>query len=378
MSVAQHSPLHSSRSLPSMLLGGTTALVAEAIVRKKPWIKVVFNTGKEVLGLGLGASVYQAFGAVPSVEVFDLNLPAVMGAGISYTALTALAVVYAVSLAEQLPFGRAFAQMYAGSILYDFFATPIPALLAYLYARFELGGIALLTVPLFVVRHVYVQNLRLEQSGRDLLDLMVKAIEARDPYTSGHSQRVMAYARAIAREAGLSGRQVEQVGTAALLHDVGKIYEEYAPLLRKAGKLSVDEKKLLQSHPVRSAELVSTISSLRGVIAESVRHHHENYDGTGYPDGFAAERIPIGARVIMIADTLDAMTTDRPYRMALPVDRVVEEIRRYSGRQFDPRLAEIVLRSPTIRRMITEVSTSVESRETEVPAPSSHTSRAVV
>ena len=342
-------------AFPGMLLSGAVAFSAEAVVRNKPWIKVVFNTGKEVLGVGLAASVYQALGGEPSMERFDLNLPAVVGAGICYTLLTSIAVVHAVSLAERFPFNKAFSQMAAGSILYDVFATPAPALLAYLYVRFELAGVALLAVPLFIVRHIYVQNLRLEQSSRDLLDLMVKAIEARDPYTCGHSQRVMEYARIIAKEAGLSGRQVDQIATAALLHDVGKIHEEYAPLLRKDGMLTADERKLLQSHPVRSAELVSTVSTLKGPIAEAVRHHHENFDGTGYPDGFAGERICIGARVIMIADTIDAMTTDRPYRGALPFERVAIELRKYSGRQFDPRLAEVALRSAAIRRMISEV-----------------------
>jgi HD-GYP domain-containing protein (c-di-GMP phosphodiesterase class II) len=367
-------------TLPGMLLGAAVIFAAEAVVRQKPWIKVVFNTSKEVLGLGLASSVYQALGAEPSVRAFTLNLPAVVGAGVTYTLSTAVAVVYAVSLAERVNFSRAFAQMCAGSIMYDVFATPIPALLAYLYVRFELAGVALLTVPLFIVRHIYVQNLRLEQSSRDLLDLMVKAIEARDPYTSGHSQRVMEYARTIAREAGLSSRQVDQIGTAALLHDVGKIYEEYAPLLRKEGKLSPDERKLLQSHPVRSAELVATISTLRGTIAEAVRHHHENYDGTGYPEGFAGEKIPIGARVIMIADTLDAMSTDRPYRRALPFEQILEEIRKYAGRQFDPRLAEIATRSPSIRRMVEGASAPVRVWQDEIPRPTivAGSSRAVV
>jgi HD-GYP domain-containing protein (c-di-GMP phosphodiesterase class II) len=213
-------------------------------------------------------------------------------------------------------------------------------------------GVAVLSVPLFVVRHIYVQNMRLEQANRELLELMVKAIEARDPYTSGHSQRVSQYARILARGAGLTLRHVEQIATAALLHDVGKIYEEYAPLLRKEGRLTPEEKKLLQSHPIRSADLAATISGLRGPVAEAIRHHHEHYDGTGYPDGLAGERIPIGARIIMVADTVDAMTTDRPYRRAMPFERVLEEMTKYAGRQFDPQLAELLMRSGGIAELI--------------------------
>src|SRR5205807_9763634 len=152
---------------------------------------------------------------------------------------------------------------------------------------------------------------KLMQTKRDLLELMVKAIKARDPYTSEHSHRVSQYARILAKEARMSSKQVEQITTAALLHDVGKIYEDNAPLLRKEGKLTPEERRLLQSHPSRSAELVTTISKLKGPVADAFRYHHENFDGSGYPDGVAGDNIPIGARIIMLADTLDAMTTDR-------------------------------------------------------------------
>ncbi|HYK81723.1 MAG TPA: HD-GYP domain-containing protein, partial [Gemmatimonadales bacterium] len=256
--------------------------------------------------------------------------------------------------------------VYGGSLVYDLFSTPLPALLAYLYVWKELLGVVALAVPLFVVRHIYVQNLRLEQAGRELLELMVKNIEARDPYTSGHSQRVAQYARVVAKEAGMSIRNVEQIATAALLHDVGKTYEEYGALIRKDGKLTAEEKRLLQTHPVRSAELVSTISTLRGVIEKAVRHHHENFDGSGYPDGLAGEEIPMGARIIMIADTIDAMTTDRPYRTALTFERVIEEVRRYAGQQFDPHLADIVISSPAIRRLVAHAS---ESARRLLPTP---------
>lgn len=340
----------------AMLVGAVTLLTVEALVRRKPLIKIVFNVSKEILALGVAASVYHVLGGRYSVDQFEVRPQALVGAALAYSAATSLAVSFAVSLSEGLDFGETWMRVYGGSLVYDLLSTPLPALLAYLYVWKELIGVVALAVPLFVVRHIYVQNLRLEQSGRELLELMVKNIEARDPYTSGHSQRVSQYARIVAKEAGMSIRHVEQIATAALLHDVGKTYEEYGGLIRKEGKLTPEEKKLLQSHPVRSAELVTTISALRGTVERAVRHHHENFDGTGYPDGLAREDIPIGARVIMIADTLDAMTTDRPYRKALAFERVVEEIRRQSGTQFDPRLVEIVLKSAAIRRLVASTS----------------------
>jgi HD-GYP domain-containing protein (c-di-GMP phosphodiesterase class II) len=333
----------------SMLVGATTLLIVEAFVRRKPWIKIVFNISKEILALGAAASAYVILGGHPSTARFEFVPLAFIGAEIAYSAVTSLAVSYAVSLSEGFEFGETWLRVYGGSFVYDIFSTPLPVLLTYLYVWQQLPGVVLLAVPLLVVRHIYVQNLRLEQSSRELLELMVKNIEARDPYTSGHSQRVSQYARILAKESGISFRQVEMVATAGLLHDVGKTYSEFVPLLLKEGRLTADEKNLLQTHPVRSAELVATISTLRGPIEEAVRHHHENFDGTGYPDGLAGQGIPIGARIIMIADTLDAMTTDRPYRKALPFDRALDEIRKFSGKQFDPRLAEIANRSTAIR-----------------------------
>jgi putative nucleotidyltransferase with HDIG domain len=223
-------------------------------------------------------------------------------------------------------------------------------------------------------------NQQLEQKNREQLNLMVRAVEARDPYTSGHSVRVAEYARAVARDLGLPAKQVDRVETAALLHDVGKMYEEFVPLLRKEGKLTPEERMVMQSHSVRGSELVSTSAGLRGEVEKCIRHHHENYDGTGYPDGIAGEAIPIGARIIMIADTLDAMTTDRPYRKALSFERVVQELLKYSGIQFDPKLVRLVINSTMIRRLVDgpqSVSEYPSSRTAEYRRPQVVRERAV-
>jgi len=238
------------------------------------------------------------------------------------------------------------------SLLYDFVSSSLAILLSFLFIRLQIPGLAILVLPLFFVRHMYQMNLQVERVNRELLELMVKSIEARDPYTSGHSLRVSEYARQIARELGLPPSHVDEIGTAALLHDVGKIYEEFAPLLRKEGRLTAEERMLMQAHPVRSAELAGTIAEFRGKVQTDIRNHHENYDGSGYPDGLAAENISIGARIIMVADTLDAMTSDRPYRKALTLQRALEELTRHSGRQFDPKLVDLVWKSPGIRRLL--------------------------
>jgi putative nucleotidyltransferase with HDIG domain len=213
------------------------------------------------------------------------------------------------------------------------------------------------------VRQVYGLYHQLEESGQELLRVMVKAIEARDPYTSGHSLRVSELSRAIAVELGLPAREIEQVETAALLHDVGKIHEEFAPLLRKEGRLTPEETAIMQTHSSRSAELVGIISKFRGFVQDSVRHHHERWDGLGYPLGLSDKTIPLASRIILVSDTIDAMTTDRPYRKRLPLEAVISELQKCKGTQFDPDLVEVAVGSVAVRRLIAGVPTEILERD---------------
>jgi len=158
--------------------------------------------------------------------------------------------------------------------------------------------------------------------------------------------------RAIAVELGLSAREIEQVETAALLHDVGKIHEEFAPLLRKEGRLTAEETALMQTHSTRSADLVGIISKFKGFIQDSVRHHHERWAGQGYPAGLSGKTIPLASRIILISDTIDAMTTDRPYRKRLPLEVVIGELQKCKATQFDPELVDVAVSSVAVRRLI--------------------------
>jgi putative nucleotidyltransferase with HDIG domain len=329
-------------------------LSVEYAVRKKPPVKIIFNVSQLVVSLFLASYLYHSLGGTSSLSLSEFRLAPVpvVAAVVGYFFLNNIAVTSVVALSDQLTFHHAWQRIAGPSLFYDVFSSALAPLLAVLYVHFQLWGILLLVLPLFFVRHIYQVNMQLEQVNRDLLELMVKAIEARDQYTSGHSLRVSRIAGQLARERGLPAKAVDQITTAALLHDVGKIHEDFAPLLRKEARLDGTEKALMQTHPSRSAELVATISAFRGPIEQSVRHHHENFDGSGYPLGLAGDGIPIGARVIMLADTMDAMTTDRPYRKALTYERVVEELRRYSGKQFDPNLVEVVVRSSSIKSMV--------------------------
>jgi len=334
-----------------MAVSGLTAFVVDTFVRKKPAIRVWFNTAQYMLAAGLGGLVYTSLGGVASLDEFSFALIPFVGLVVCFYVVNHGSVALAVSFTGGVPVREAWERIGSGSLVTDLLSSTLAVLLAVLYVKMQFIGLAILVFPLFLVRQLYQMNLQLQEELEEKLELMVKAMEARDPYTSGHSRRVSEYALAIARELRLSASDLDAVKRAALLHDVGKIYEEFAPLLRKEGKLTPEEKMTMQTHVTRSAQLVATAARLRGGVEAMIRHHHENFDGSGYPDGLAGEQIPVGARIIMIADTLDAMTTDRPYRKAMTLARAIEELESHSARQFDPTLVRLVSQSAGIRRL---------------------------
>ncbi|HEY4823621.1 MAG TPA: HD-GYP domain-containing protein [Solirubrobacteraceae bacterium] len=162
------------------------------------------------------------------------------------------------------------------------------------------------------------------------------AVEARDPYTGKHAERVAAYGIEIARSLGLSRPDAPEMEFGFLLHDIGKIAVPDA-ILYKPGALTSEERQLMARHPTAGAEILDGIDFLQEAL-QVVQSHHERWDGTGYPDGLKGEEIPVAARVFAVADVFDALTTDRPYRPALPLAEARQMIVRASGTQFDPRV----------------------------------------
>lgn len=367
---------------------------ASQVVRRPPLERVLFNVFQKVLSLTAAMIVYRSLGG-PVPPNYLIGQPAVEPAGVlAYLlAFFAGAITYmmvntiAVSGVVALSTGKRIWDVWKTNTLwflgYDVLLTSTSLLVAFLYlsaaaqsgmARFWFVLILAMAVA---IRHVYgklatLQNLyaeldatheRLELNLREQLAVMVRAIEARDPYTSGHSRRVAILSRTIAVDLGLPSDLVEEVANAALLHDVGKIHAEFAPLLQKEGRLTEDEWELMKTHSVRGFELVSMFSRFHGTVDQAVLHHHERWDGKGYPAGLAGDAIPIGSRIIMISDTIDAMTSDRPYRKALPFEAVVAELLKYRGTQFTPDLVDLAVRSVSVRRLVADPNMMAEYKE---------------
>lgn len=184
------------------------------------------------------------------------------------------------------------------------------------------------------LRTAYIQTIR----------ALAEAIDAKDAYTRGHSERVAVYSSRLGHQMGLQKETIEQIYFAGLLHDVGKIGIRDA-IITKPDRLTPEEYEEVQQHPEIGAKILEPVEFLHNIVP-CVRHHHEWYDGCskGYPDRLAGDQIPLPSRVIVVADTVEAMTSDRPYRKALPIDVVVQELHKYSGTQFDPVVVDAFLK----------------------------------
>jgi hypothetical protein len=326
------------------VLGVMLVAAIVQVVRRRPIAKGVFNFCQQSLSVSAGILVYRLLGGVSVLGGNSLPYVAFGALFLTYSAVNSLSVSGVVALSDGRRFWDVWTENSLGTLAYDVIALPVIVALALVYAKYGAPGAFVVAVSLLGLRELYIVNLQLEKANQELLELMVAAIEARDPYTSGHSRRVSENAKIIAQIVGLKSSVAKRVEIAALLHDVGKIHEIFAPILLKPGRLTDEENAIMQTHPIKSEELVAKVSQLKDVVP-AVRHHHENWDGTGYPDGLAGDRIPFASRIIMFADTIDAMTSDRPYRKALDANAVRSELMKHRGRQFDPEICDALLSS---------------------------------
>ena len=358
-----------------VLFIGVTGTVAEVFFRKKGPLRATFNVAQYVFASAVAGLVFQSLGGTAAggaglgTGETGLSLGPFVAFTLVLLGLNHSLVAGAISLSQGVPYRTVWQKTVGKSgvnVFYDFLLSPIAFVLAYLVVELGMRGLFLAIFPLLAVRRAYQTSWRLQQANRDLLTALVKAIETRDPYTSGHSRRVQMLASRIVRSLGLSERRIEAIEQAALLHDVGKIDAVYSEILKKPSKLSPEEREVIESHVTKGVELLTSLSSFPKEVIEAVQHHHEREDGKGYPDGLVSTQIPLGAKVIMICDAIDAMLSDRPYRKALPLSAVREQLEIFSGKQFDPELVRLVASSTILEDHQIEVAKErAESAEQE-------------
>jgi len=337
----------------AVVLMATTGGFGEFFVRRKERIRAVFNVAQWTVAASVGGLAFSALGGKAFVlsapsgwEYVAHQLPPFIAFGLVFLFLNHVAVTVAIVLSQQLRFVDVLfdALVHSGASL-QFLVAPIAIAVAFLYMQLKVTAIVVVFLPLLFVRNAYVTMAKLQRANRDLLTALVKAIETRDPYTSGHSLRVSHLARSIAEAMGVPRRAIEQIEQAALLHDLGKIEAVYTSILMKPAALSPEERGIIESHVTKGEELLRTLSSFPEEVISAVRHHHEREDGKGYPDGIKGNAIPLGAKIIAVCDAVDAMLSDRPYRSALSIPIVMQQLREHTGTQFDPAVVRALLAS---------------------------------
>lgn len=361
---------------PSILtVGVVTGCVSLAeVYRRAAFHKALFNIAQHCVAIASAILTYRLLGG----EAFQRGYEVPLGPFACLTSVFLLVNHFAVSsviaISQGIPIFPVWRSNTVRTLAYDVIALPVVYSFVKVYLSLGISGLILFAVLVLGARQLYTANLDLERANQDLLQVMVAAIEMRDPYTSGHSQRVAQYSKVIAKAIGLSPKEVERVGVAALLHDVGKIDQRFAEILQKPGRLTEEERLIIEEHPVRSAELVAMVNGLQDLV-KPVRHHHERWDGGGYPDGLAGEDIPLTSRIIVFADTIDAMTSDRPYRPALGPADVRRELVKHRGKQFDPFICDRLLASDLYESLFALTEARAEpqqvdvSRDQRVPEP---------
>lgn len=338
---------------PTVLFIALTGTVGEFGIRKKEVIKASFNSAQYVLAAAVGGMVFSALGGTPlapvgeiSIALMKTQLIAFGGFGIIFVILNNASVSLAIALSEETPVRKVWSRiigMTGTNLMYDIAVSPIAIAVAFLYKELTWIGLLLAIFPLFFIRHAYLTIVRLQQANRDLLTALVKAMETRDPYTSGHSLRVASLAVRIADTMGFSPGKQRDIETAALLHDIGKIEAAYTEILGKPESLTPEERAIIESHVTKGVELLEQLSSFSKDVVDGVKGHHERVDGKGYPLGLKGDQIPTGAKIIKVCDAIDAMLSDRPYRKALSLPQVREQLIIYSGSQFDLEVVKAVI-----------------------------------
>jgi len=316
-------------------------ILGDIFNRKTIWYKTLFNASQYVLATGIAGMVYQILGGVVGVvSLTNYIVPAAICAIVYYLINSSLFVIV-ISLAEGVSILSVWKNRIRGIIATYIALAPIGFVMALVYTSIGVWGIILFFFPLILARRSFELYTKMRKVYLDTIRALAAAIDAKDPYTKGHSERVAQIAVLLAQELYLSDRDIENIEYTALLHDIGKIGIDDR-ILGKSSKLSNEEFKKIKEHPIVGAKIIEPVDFLKNSY-KTIYHHHERYNGGGYPDSLKAKDIPLCARIIAVADAYDAMGSDRPYRKKLSKEKILKEFTEQSGKQFDPQIVNALM-----------------------------------
>ncbi len=395
----------STSAIPIMagcfLFGFPAALLLAPLVPLAVWVRrggllhrALFDVGDISLSAVVATSFYWwSYGHLPGSEPVALLLSAGVAA-VAYYVLNVGLISTAIGLTEHRPILEVWLEKFSWLFLHYLAFGVLAALTTLAYTAIGLYGLLAFVVPTLLLRQGMKQytdrterhvselkrvNHELRQTYDATLATLSAALDSRDSDTEGHSERVVQYTEAIARQMSVPEDQIPGLLNGALLHDVGKIGVPDA-ILTKRGPLTAEEWETMQMHSEVGYRMLLSVPFLH-VALPLVRHHHEHYDGTGYPDGLRGDAIPLGARIFAVADAFDAITSDRSYRSASCVRDALDEIERCSGTQFDPQVVQALLRvnAETLSRISGQPVVERRRRASEIhPVPSTSEEPALV
>jgi putative nucleotidyltransferase with HDIG domain len=316
-------------------------ILGDIFNRKIIWYRTLFNGSQYALSAGVAGMVYQGLGGVVGgANLTNYIVPAAICA-IVYFLINSNLFMIVISLSEEVSILSIWKNRIRGAIATYIALAPMGFIMAVVYLNIGNWGIILFFFPLFLARQSFELYTKMRKIYLETIRALAAAIDAKDPYTKGHSERVAQIAVLLAQELNLSDRDSENIEYTALLHDIGKIGIDDR-ILGKSSKLSNEEFKKIKEHPIVGAKIIEPVDFLKNSY-KTIYHHHEKYNGGGYPDGLKEKDIPLCARIIAVADSYDAMGSDRPYRKKLSKEKILKEFTEQSGKQFDPQIVNALM-----------------------------------
>ncbi|MFA9397187.1 MAG: HD-GYP domain-containing protein [Clostridiaceae bacterium] len=312
----------------------------KSTIIKTPFYKTLFNYSIVTIPIILGSYIYIALGGIFPFDSYKW-IPLIV-----FICVYFLTETFIISMLFTLLYGENLIRNYISNLRLGFLnilaMVPFALMLVEIYIYFKYIGVMIAICPILLVRYSFLLFIKEKSQYKETITALMHAMEARDKYTEGHSERVADLSIIIAKELKFSQNKLEKLKISAMLHDVGKIGIDDS-ILNKKGKLTKEEYEKIKEHPTIGSKILNDIS---GMTQEKfiVEHHHERYDGKGYPSGLSGDEICIEVYIVELADCIDAMATDRPYRKALPKQKILEEIKNNSGTQFNPKVVDAYLK----------------------------------
>jgi HD-GYP domain-containing protein (c-di-GMP phosphodiesterase class II) len=338
-------------SLASLIIfGPATGMIVTAIsifnirefVKRVPYYKHIFNAGQYLISFAATSIFFERFYDRSQTNFFYArNIWVIFLVTYIFFILNTLFTATAISLSTGVNIINIWVFNFAWIVPFQFFLSAVAIAIAFLYIKYSPFTLIFTTLPLIIAQYVYLLRVKERRTILNSIMQIVRIIEAKDIYTAGHSVRVADYSEQIARGLRLNEYDIEIIRNLANLHDIGKIQIDLA-ILNKVTALSTEDWTEIKKHPVVSYEVVKQIDFLRD-RATSILYHHERVDGTGYPFGKKDEEIPLFAKILCVADSYDAMTTDRPYRRAFTKEETLVELEKKRGIQFDEKVCDAMI-----------------------------------